>query len=133
MIGICEHCGRPLSAEGGIELCLFCNQIATPQDHLIAEKTVIECPGATLYDVETGRVLRGVKFYDLDDESDPVTKAARDRGAKAWKEDAETSPSVLYVRHEQWMESKANLGVQISHDDEDIIYEQDNFAHLRER
>ena len=67
MIGICEHCGRPLSAEGGIELCLFCNQIATPADHLVTEKTVIECPGGTLYDVETGRVLRGVKFFDQDD------------------------------------------------------------------
>lgn len=67
MTGICDHCGRPLASEGGIELCLFCNQIATPQDEQAAGKTVIECPGATLYDVETGRVLKGVKFYDQND------------------------------------------------------------------
>jgi len=67
MAGICTHCGRPLASEGGIDLCLYCNQIATPADVEQDGKTVIECPGATLYDVESGQVLKGVKFYDQDD------------------------------------------------------------------
>ena len=39
-----------------------------PQD-ADAAKLVIECPGATLYDVETGAVLQGVKWHDPDDVS----------------------------------------------------------------
>jgi tetrathionate reductase subunit B len=72
-----------------------------------------------------------LKFHDLGDAADPVTQTARRRGARAWKEGEGTSPSVLYVRHEEWMEDKANTGVQISPADEDIIYEQNNFEHLR--
>jgi hypothetical protein len=51
----------------------------------------------------------------------------RAQNAKAWKEDAETAPSVLYINHEKWMEKKANIGVQLSERDEDPIYEQNNF------
>ena len=68
-----------------------------------------------------------LKFHDLADESDEVTKMAKKQNAKAWKEDAETLPSVLYITHQKWMEEKVNLGVQISERDEDPIYEQDNF------
>ena len=68
-----------------------------------------------------------LKFHDLGDESDEVTAMAKKQNAKAWKEDAETFPSVLYVNHEKWMEDKVNVGVQISERDEDPIYEQDNF------
>lgn len=57
-----------MSREGGIDLCLVCNALLAPEDTGSA-KIVIECPGATLYDVETGAVLQGVKWHDPDDVS----------------------------------------------------------------
>ena len=45
----------------------MCNAIATPADLTAEPKTVIECPGATLYDVESGRILEGVKWNDNSD------------------------------------------------------------------
>jgi hypothetical protein len=67
MPGICSYCGRPLAAEGGLEICLFCNKIATIEDRPKAERIPIECPGATLYDVDSGRVVGGVRWIDPDD------------------------------------------------------------------
>lgn len=67
-----------------------------------------------------------LQFADLDDPEDPVTKIAAVAGAKGWKEEEGTNPSVLYIGHEPWMEEKANTGVQLSEDDADIIYEQNN-------
>lgn len=46
---------------------MHCNQVATTEDAVQDGKVVIECPGATLYDVETGRVLGGVKWLDAND------------------------------------------------------------------
>lgn len=60
---ICTRCGRPLSLEGGVDICLVCNQLAVGEEADSA-KVVIECPGVTLYDVETGAVLQGVKWHD---------------------------------------------------------------------
>ena len=57
-----------MSREGGVDICLVCNEFLAPQDAEDA-KLVIECPGATLYDVETGEVLQGVKWHDADDVS----------------------------------------------------------------
>lgn len=68
-----------------------------------------------------------LKFHDLADETDEVTIMAKKQNAKAWKEDAKTRPSVLYINHEKWMEEKVNIGVQISEKDADPIYEQNNF------
>jgi hypothetical protein len=62
---LCTQCGRPLSREGGLEICLVCNELVAAQDDTPA-KVVIECPGATLYHVETGEVLQGVKWHDPD-------------------------------------------------------------------
>ena len=67
MTTLCTHCGRPLTSSGGVEMCLVCNEIATPIDLSAVSKTVIECPGATLYDVESGRILEGVKWNDASD------------------------------------------------------------------
>jgi len=67
MPGICSYCGRPLASEGGLEICLFCNKIATIEDAPPREKIIIECPGATLYDLETRQVVGGVKWIDPDD------------------------------------------------------------------
>jgi tetrathionate reductase subunit B len=69
-----------------------------------------------------------IRFGDLDNPQDPVTMEAKAKGAKAFKEDAGTDPSVLYVSHESWMEKKSNLGVQLSPQDEDVIYEQNNLS-----
>ena len=109
-------------------------------DGLSLEAQVDLRPGAAR-EIDDGSgqrfIQRGVcptealKFHDLGDATDPVTQTAKRRDAKAWKQEEETSPSVLYVRHEAWMEDKANAGVQISPADEDIIYEQNNFDHLR--
>ena len=65
---LCTHCGRPLIHEGGVDICLVCNQLQAPED-AASSKLVIECPGATLYDVETGAVLQGVKWHDPDNVS----------------------------------------------------------------
>lgn len=54
-----------MSHEGGVEICLVCNELLAPED-AGSSKVVIECPGATLYDVETGEVLQGVKWHDPD-------------------------------------------------------------------
>lgn len=64
-----------------------------------------------------------LRFGDLDDPQDPITQYAEKRRAKAFKEDAETRPSVLFVGLEEWMEEKAATGVQLSPEDDEIIYE----------
>jgi hypothetical protein len=46
---------------------LACNELATSQEAERPSKLVIECPGATLYDVESGQVTCGVKWRDPDD------------------------------------------------------------------
>lgn len=66
-----------------------------------------------------------LKFHDLLDPQDEVTQKSKEKG-RAWKEGAGTKPSVRFIGHEDWMEEKANLGVKLSEDDEDPIYEQNN-------
>ena len=65
-----------------------------------------------------------LRFGDLDDPEDPVAKYASTHDAKAFKEEAGTRPSVLYVGHEKWMEEKAKTGIQLSPDENEIVYEQ---------
>ncbi len=67
-----------------------------------------------------------ITFGDLDDPADPISIAVKNGRAKAWKADEGTKPSVYYIGHEEWMEKKANTGVQLDPKDEDIIYEQNN-------
>ena len=67
-----------------------------------------------------------IKYHDLSNEEDPVTKVARLQAAKAWKEGEKTMPSVLYIEHETWMEEAANTGVSLDPADRDITYEQNN-------
>ena len=64
-----------------------------------------------------------LRFGDLDDPEDPVARYAEERGAKAFKEEAGTLPSVVYVSHEKWMEEAAKSGIQISSEDRDLVYE----------
>ena len=65
-----------------------------------------------------------LRFGDLDDPGDPVSRYAEERRARPFKEEAGALPSVLYVGHEDWMEGAAHSGVQISREDRDICYEQ---------
>ena len=64
MAKLWSHCGRTLTIQGGVEICLACNQMAFPTEVVEQEKVVIECPGVTLYDVESGDVLQGVRWLD---------------------------------------------------------------------
>ena len=67
-------------------------------------------------------------FGDLDDPESKISKMAAKQGAKPWKPEAKTKPSVLYVSHLPWMEEKANEGVKLSPEDADITYEQNNLG-----
>lgn len=73
---------------------------------------VASCPTDTL------------RYGDLGDPEDPVAKYAKEHNAKPFKEDAGTNPSILYVNHKDWMEQAVATGVQLSPDDDEIIYEQ---------
>ena len=55
-----------------------------------------------------------------------VHESTSPTAALEWKADEGTKPSVLYIGHEPWMEEKANTGVQLSEDDKDVTYEQNN-------
>lgn len=63
-----------------------------------------------------------LRFGDLDDASDPVFAYAAAKGATAYKADANTRPSVLYVGHDRQMEQRA-ASVQRTADEDGIIYE----------
>ena len=67
-----------------------------------------------------------IEFGDLANPEDPIAIKIKQEGAKAWKADEGTKPSVFYIGHEKWMEDRANTGVQLDPKDEDIIYEQNN-------
>ncbi len=75
----CINCGKPLFQKKGAWVCLHCNPEAISisgifDDDLETEDHVfIECPGATLYDPETGEVEQGVKWRDDDDASKGYT------------------------------------------------------------
>ncbi len=71
----CINCGESLVERNGVRLCPSCNTndlnasqifIDSGQD---SEFVFIECPGATLYDTETGQITAGVKWHDDDDPS----------------------------------------------------------------
>jgi Fe-S-cluster-containing dehydrogenase component len=67
-----------------------------------------------------------IVFGDMADPNDPVSQLAKGKQAKAFKEESGTLPTVLYVDHEKWMEQASNAGVQLSANDRDVTYEQDN-------
>ena len=66
-----------------------------------------------------------LRFGDLDDAEDPVARYARDHQARAFKENAGTRPSVVFVGLEKWMEKQAPGGVQLHPDENELIYVQD--------
>lgn len=63
-------------------------------------------------------------YGDLDNPEDPVAIIASKLKAKPLKEKSGTKPSVLYVGHEDWMEKESATGIQLSPEDDEIIYEQ---------
>ncbi|RKX30063.1 MAG: hypothetical protein DRP47_00035 [Candidatus Zixiibacteriota bacterium] len=70
---VCINCGRPLIRQKGIWICAKCNPRAIDTTDIFVddisteEQVFIECPGATLYDSETGEVTEGVKWIDDND------------------------------------------------------------------
>ncbi len=63
-----------------------------------------------------------LRFGDLDDADDPVTRYAEQHGAAAYKADAGTKPNVVYIGHEKWIEDRAR-GVQRHEGEAGIVYE----------
>ena len=69
----CINCGRPLTKYHGVAMCLHCNRDAIDTSDIFVdtiesdEHAFIECPGATLYDPETGEVVKGIRWRDEDD------------------------------------------------------------------
>ena len=64
-----------------------------------------------------------LRFGDLGQADDPVAQYAEEHGAEPFKPEAETAPSVVYVGLRDWMAAAARTGVQVSADDDDIVYE----------
>ena len=66
----CINCNRPLIKQKGVWLCAKCNPRAIDTTNIFIddietdEYLFIECPGATLYDEETGEIIEGVKWKD---------------------------------------------------------------------
>ncbi|MEM7350337.1 MAG: 4Fe-4S dicluster domain-containing protein [Acidobacteriota bacterium] len=108
-IAACPYQAIYINGDGLADKCDFCTHRT---DVGLDPACVAACPCDAL------------RFGDLDDSEDPVSRYAEERSARPFKEDAGTRPSVLYVGHEDWMESAANCGIQISRDDRDIVYEQ---------
>ena len=69
----CINCGRPLIRHRGVWICAKCNPRAIDTTDIFVddietrEYVFIECPGATIYDSETGEVTEGVEWIDDDD------------------------------------------------------------------
>ena len=73
---------------------------------------VASCPSGTL------------RFGDLDDPEDPVTRHAESHGASGFREDAGTRPTVQYVGLSPWMEEATKGGVQLHAEEDELIYVQ---------
>ena len=65
-----------------------------------------------------------LRFGDLDDPQDDVTRYAAQHDALPMKPEEKTKPSVLYIGLERWMEDRAVGGVQLSPDEDELIYVQ---------
>lgn len=108
----CPHGAISINEEKEVaEKCDFCQHRT---ENGLEPACVSNCPTDALV------------FGDLDDPGSRISRLAEKKKAKAWKEEAGTDPSVLYVSHERWMEKKANTGVQLDPMDEDVTYEQNN-------
>jgi hypothetical protein len=66
----CINCNRPLIKQKGVWLCAKCNPRAIDTTNIFIddietdEYLFIECPGATIYDEETGEIIEGAKWKD---------------------------------------------------------------------
>ena len=65
---------------------------------------------------------QALRFGDMADAADPVAGYAAETNAVAYKAQANTKPSVVYVGHETWMEQRAG-GVQRTDQEDGIVYE----------
>ncbi len=64
-----------------------------------------------------------IRYGDLGDADDPVAQYVQKHAATAFKPEAGTRPSVVYVGLEDWMTDAARTGIQVSSDDDEIVYE----------
>ncbi len=71
----CINCGQLLVRQNGVTVCPYCNTDAVSTPHPFIEPgesdehIFIECPGATIYEEGTNRVIAGVEFLDDNDPS----------------------------------------------------------------
>ena len=71
----CITCGEKLVSTGGARLCPRCNSEDLHLSQVFVETTdsdpnvFIECPGATLYEPETNKIIAGAEFIDDNDPS----------------------------------------------------------------
>jgi len=69
----CINCKRELVRHKGVYVCINCNPGAIDTSAMFVDDLesdnhmFIECPGATLYEADTGEVIEGVRFHDDDD------------------------------------------------------------------
>ena len=70
-LGRCINCGGELELHHGVRLCPRCNSDDLAMPFIMQddddEYVFIECPGASLYDPDTGEVIAGARFLDEDD------------------------------------------------------------------
>ncbi len=124
-------------------------RVVVDQDKCCGNKTCIAaCPYGAIYtepttgkadkcDMCTHRTSLGMepacvascptgslRFGDLDAPEDPVRQYAQEHNARPFKEDAGTRPSVVFIGLMDWMEKAAATGIQLSPDDNEVVYEQ---------
>ncbi|MEM9493946.1 MAG: hypothetical protein AAGC55_32665, partial [Myxococcota bacterium] len=63
-----------------------------------------------------------LRFGDLAESEDPVSRYADDNQARPYREAAGTKPTVTYVGHESWVEDRAR-SVQRGVDEDGLVYE----------
>lgn len=73
---------------------------------------VASCPSGTL------------RFGDLDDPDDPVSKLAQEHGARGFREDAKTRPTVQYIGLRPSVEAAVTGGIQLHPEEDEVIYVQ---------
>lgn len=72
---VCINCGRKLINRNGMWLCIECNSRDLGYSQIFTdlqdddEYVFIECPGATVYEKDTNKVIAGVQFFDDNDSS----------------------------------------------------------------
>ena len=109
-IAACPYDAIQLDPQTGIaDKCDFCQHRT---DVGMDPACVAACPTGTL------------RFGDLDDPNDEAMQYAQKNNARAFREDAGTSPSVQYIGMRPWKERATQGGVQLHALEDELIYVQ---------